>query len=196
MKSTTAVSKINPNAAAKVHLMSEQASAIKMSTVDIVERFSTNDTYDNWEQVTIDKAIDILAHKMAMLDHAQEFTSSQITKQFLQLKIGTSDREIFAVVFLNSQHRVIKYEEMFIGTIDAASVYPREIVRRALSLNAAAIIVAHNHPSGKLEASMDADRITDKIYQATKLVDIKLLDHVIVGMAGSMSYAETGKMPS
>ena len=102
--------------------------------------------------------------------------------------------EVFACLFLDNRHRVIEYEELFRGTIDGASVHPREVVRRALEHNAAALILAHNHPSGVAEPS-DADRsITRRLSEALALVDVRILDHFIVGEGEPLSLAERGLM--
>ncbi len=121
-------------------------------------------------------------------------TSSQKTKTFLQLKLAPSKREIFAVMFLDTAHRVIAYEEITVGTIDSASVYPREITRRALSLNASAVILSHNHPSATLEASQPDINMTRAIHKTLGLFNINTLDHVIVTEGGTYSFAEHGLM--
>ena len=101
-------------------------------------------------------------------------------------------REVFAALFLDNRHRVIGFEELFLGTIDGATVPPREVVKRALARNAAAVIVAHNHPSGVAEPS-DADRrITERIRESLALVDIRVLDHIVVGDIEVVSLAERG----
>ena len=100
--------------------------------------------------------------------------------------------EAFAVMFLNNQHQIIKFEVMFNGTVNSATVYPREVIKRALELNAAAIILAHNHPSGNPEQSQSDEAITQKIKDACNLVDINLLDHIIIGAKESVSLAERG----
>src|SRR5699024_8527544 len=102
------------------------------------------------------------------------------------------DREVFCVLFLDTQHRVIAFDEMFYGTLDSASVYPREVVKRALYYNAGAVILAHNHPSGDPEPS-DADRrITDRLTEALGLIDIRVLDHFVIGKEPAVSFAERG----
>ena len=113
-------------------------------------------------------------------------------KAFLRLKLADKEHEIFAVMFLTNQHQLIEYEEMFRGTIDSASVYPREIVKAALVHNAAAIIVSHNHPSGNAEPSESDKAITAKIIDACKLLDIRVLDHFIVTTTTAISFAECG----
>jgi len=97
---------------------------------------------------------------------------------------------VFSVLFLDTQHRVIRFDEMCRGAIDAASVYPREVLKSALAYNAAAVILVHNHPSGDPEPS-DADRrITERLKEALGLMDIRVIDHVVVGSEGCVSFAE------
>jgi DNA repair protein RadC len=100
--------------------------------------------------------------------------------------------EVFAVLFLDNRHRVIAFEELFRGTIDGASVHPREVVRRALALNAAAVILSHNHPSGVAEPSEADQRITTRLREALSLVDVRVLDHLVIGDGGCCSLAERG----
>lgn len=127
------------------------------------------------------------------LKYKREGTFTDVTnvKEYLALKLGAHEREVFAVMFLDSQHRLISFEEMFFGTIDAASVYPREVLKMALSHNAAAVIFAHNHPSGVPEPSQADKRITERLVEALKLVDIRVLDHIVVGES-CVSFAEKG----
>ncbi len=99
-------------------------------------------------------------------------------------------QEVFAIVFLDNRHRVIAYEELFYGTIDGASVHPREIVRKALEHNAAAVILAHNHPSGIAEPSTADERLTSRVREALGLIDVRVLDHIIVGGDTTYSFAE------
>ncbi|WP_367987863.1 DNA repair protein RadC [Vibrio sp. NTOU-M3] len=126
------------------------------------------------------------------LSRGEALTSPQQTKLYLSGLLRDRQREAFYVLFLDNQHRVIKDEVMFEGTIDAASVYPREVVKRALHLNAAALILAHNHPSGIAEPSQADRRITLRISDALALVDIRLLDHFVVGDGEIVSFAERG----
>jgi DNA repair protein RadC len=119
-------------------------------------------------------------------------TSPDVTKQYLSLHLGRLEQEIFSCLFLDNGHRIISFDHMFTGTIDGAAVYPREIVKQALGHNAAAVILVHNHPSGIAEPS-DADRnITGRIKDSLSLVDIRVLDHLVVGGAQIMSFAERG----
>lgn len=143
------------------------------------------------EDQIIEKAQLILAERMYS---TEVLSSPQVTRSFLQVKLGDYDREVFSVVFLTSQHQVIEYEEMFQGTIDGAAVYPREVVKRALEHNASAVILAHPHPSGEPSPSQADRRITERITSALSLVDIRVLDHIIVSVGGTYSFAEHGLM--
>lgn len=112
-------------------------------------------------------------------------------KSFLRLSLSQEGREVFACIFLNSQHKVIAYEHLFYGTIDTSAVYPREVVKRALELNAKAVIFAHNHPSGNPEPS-EADKIiTNRLIEALALVEVNVLDHIVIGVS-PVSFAERG----
>lgn len=114
------------------------------------------------------------------------------TRRYLSAWLRDRDREVFAALFLDSQHRVLAAEELSQGTLDAASVYPREVVKRALALGAAAVIFAHNHPSGVAEPS-SADRVlTERLKQALALVEVRVLDHFVVGEGAPTSFAERG----
>lgn len=113
-------------------------------------------------------------------------------KNYLRLKLTELEHEVFACLFLDSQHRVIQYEEMFRGTINGASVHPREVVKRALQLNAAAVIFSHNHPSGVPEPSHSDRHLTKRLQEALELVEIRVLDHVIVGSEGMVTFSERG----
>ncbi|AEF56061.1 RadC family protein [Marinomonas posidonica] len=120
------------------------------------------------------------------------FTNVDNVKAYLLSQLRHSSRERFVVLFLDSQHRLIRYQELFQGTIDSAAVYPREVVKAALTNDAAAIIIAHNHPSGICEPSQADISITDRIKRALELIDVRLLDHFIVGEGQPLSLAERG----
>ncbi len=120
------------------------------------------------------------------------FDSPEAVKQYLRLQLAPLPHEVFAVLFLDAQHRLIALEELFRGTLTQTSVYPREIVKRALALNAAALILAHNHPSGMAEPSPADELLTQALKQALALVDVRVLDHLVVGGAGAVSLAERG----
>lgn len=115
-----------------------------------------------------------------------------MTRRYLKGKLRGYAQEVFACMFLDNQHRLISYEELFFGTIDGASVHPREVVRRVLRHNAAAVIFAHNHPSGVAEPSQADRRITERLKSALALVDVRVLDHMVVGDEEVTSFAERG----
>ena len=119
-------------------------------------------------------------------------TSPAHTSQFLCARLRSRPHEVFACLFLDNRHRVISFEEMFRGTIDGASVHPREVAKRALELNAAALIAAHNHPSGVAEPSRSDRAITSRLHDALALVDVRLLDHFVIGDGEVVSFAERG----
>lgn len=119
-------------------------------------------------------------------------TSPKRTRLFLQHHLGTRAREVFCCLFLDSQHRLLRCEDLFLGTLDGAAVYPREVVVRALEYRAAAVILAHNHPSGITQPSAADRRITQRLRDALALVDVLVLDHVIVGRGSCYSFAEAG----
>ncbi len=118
--------------------------------------------------------------------------SPQAVKDYLQLQIGRRSHEVFAVVFLDAQHKLIALEEMFRGTLSQTSVYPREVVVRALHHHASAVVLAHNHPSGSVQASRADEMLTQTLKAALALVDVRVLDHVIVSPGQSLSMAEQG----
>lgn len=131
-------------------------------------------------------------HLGERLQRGDLLLNPEATRRYLVTTLGDLPHEVFCCLFLDTRHRLICYEELFQGTIDGASVHPREVVRRALHHNAAAVILAHNHPSGVAEPS-DADRrITQRLKQALNLMDIRVLDHLVVGDRTAMSFAEHG----
>jgi DNA repair protein RadC len=130
----------------------------------------------------------------AGLDRDHALTRPEDAGHFLLAQLRPHRQEVFAVLFLDNKHRVLAFEEMFRGTIDGAAVYPREVVRKALEHNAAALILAHNHPSGVAEPS-EADRaITERLSKALSLVDVRVLDHLVIGDTSWVSLAERGWM--
>jgi DNA repair protein RadC len=131
-------------------------------------------------------------HLSEELDRSEVLSNPDLTRRYLSACLRDESREVFACLFLDSQHRVICYQPLFFGTIDAASVYPREVVKACLSFHAAAVIFAHNHPSGVAEPSQADRRITDRLRDALALVDIRVLDHFVVGDGEVLSFAERG----
>ncbi len=128
----------------------------------------------------------------ASLPMGEAIRSPADTEAFLLARMRHLDHELFCCLYLDNRHRVLRFDEMFRGTIDGTSVYPREVVKEALAINAAAVILAHNHPSGVAEPSQADERITRRIKSALELVDIRLLDHLIVGDGGTTSLASRG----
>jgi DNA repair protein RadC len=120
------------------------------------------------------------------------FDSPGRVKDFLSLQLHAREHEVFAVMFLDGQHRLLVLEEMFRGTLTQTSVYPREVVKRALALNAGAVVLAHNHPSGVAEPSRADEYLTQTLKSALQLVDVRVLDHVVVGQGQVVSMAERG----
>ncbi|WP_341907042.1 DNA repair protein RadC [Polaromonas sp. YR568] len=120
------------------------------------------------------------------------FATPQAVRDYLQLQLGSRPHEIFAVLFLDSQHRLIALEELFRGTLTQTSVYPREVVVRALALNAASVVLAHNHPSGAAKPSRADEALTQTLKSALGLVDVRVLDHFVVTGSEAVSMAELG----
>jgi len=155
-------------------------------------RTKPNQSYTFHEPITahqiLDKAAEILSVQYLRND---VFINPQATKDYLSYKLGGYDKEVFAVMMLDSQHRLNEFRELFFGTIDSASVYPREVVKAVLEANAAAVIFAHNHPSGNPEPSKADKDITKRLSDALGLIDVRVLDHIVVGET-STSFAERG----
>lgn len=135
-----------------------------------------------------------LAHRHLgeTLSRGDALQNPDATRRYLSAKLREYPYEVFACLFLDTRHRVIACEELFRGTIDGASVHPREVLRRALQHNAAALILAHNHPSGVAEPSQADRRITDRLREALALIDIRVLDHIVIGDQKTVSFAERG----
>lgn len=143
-------------------------------------------------QIVMDSAIRCLD---ATLHRDKEaFHNPAEMGRYFSLKLGALEHEVFACVFLDAQHRVIEYKELFRGTLTQTSVYPRELAKESLARNAAAICVAHNHPSGLPEPSSADRSLTNALRQALALIDVRLLDHIVVGGGQSVSFAERGLM--
>ena len=120
------------------------------------------------------------------------FNTPQAVRDYLQLQLGGLHHEVFAVLFLDSQHRLIALEEMFRGTLTQTSVYPREVVKQALTLNASSVVLAHNHPSGTAQPSRADEALTQTLKAALALVDVRVLDHFVVTASQAVSMAELG----
>jgi DNA repair protein RadC len=133
-------------------------------------------------------------HLGEILARDDVFTSPQATRSYLSAQLRDLRNEAFVALFLDSKHRLIRFQVLFQGTVDGASVHPRVVVQRALELNAAALIIAHNHPSGIAEPSHADLHITQRLREALALVDIRLLDHLVVGDGAVISLAERGAL--
>ena len=142
------------------------------------------------EQQTVRTALTLLERQLR--EPGASFTSSHAVRDWLRLQLATLEHEEFTALFLDNQHRLIAHETLFTGTINHTPVHPREVVKAALKHNAAAILVAHCHPSGHAEPSEADRRITERLKQALDLVDIRLLDHLVVGGMDIVSFAERG----
>ncbi|WP_016851566.1 RadC family protein, partial [Xanthomonas citri] len=131
-------------------------------------------------------------HLMSALERGEALSDPPSVGRYFSQRLRARAYEVFAVLFLDNRHRAIAFEELFTGTIDGADIHPREVVRRALLHNAAAVIVGHNHPSGNPEPS-EADRaVTKRLLDSLELVDIRLLDHFVIGDGRPVSFAERG----
>ena len=120
------------------------------------------------------------------------FTASADVRRYLRHRLGGRPREVFGALFLDAQHRLITFKEIFLGTLDSATVHPREVLRETLALNAAAVIFVHNHPSGVAEPSASDVKITERLRHALQLIDVRVLDHVVVTAGDAVSMAERG----
>jgi DNA repair protein RadC len=137
----------------------------------------------------LEKASEIMLERLV---RQGKLSSPQDTRNYLTAQLGPKEHEVFLVLFLDNQNQLLASEEMFRGTINAASVYPREIVKAALQHNAAAVILAHNHPSGEPEPSQADRSLTERLLAALSLVDIRVLDHLVIGGSNTVSFAERG----
>jgi DNA repair protein RadC len=126
------------------------------------------------------------------LKEREVFSSPEAVKHYLQLHLARKPHEVFAVLFLDSQHRLIEMAELFRGTLTQTSVYPREVVKHALRCDAAAVVLAHNHPSGTVQPSRADEAVTQTLKAALALVDVRVLDHVIVAQGDALSMAQKG----
>ena len=140
-------------------------------------------------EVILEVARQVIDQKM---QRGEQFTSPQATKDYLQVKLAGYEHEVFAILMLDNQHRLIAYSELSRGTLDSASVHPREVVKEVLAHNAGAVILAHNHPSGHPEPSSADRSITSRLKEALALIEVRVLDHIVVGGLKTVSFAERG----
>lgn len=141
------------------------------------------------DEQLIQRALDLLAGRLHTGD---VLASPAVVRDYLRLHLGGREHEVFVVILLDSQNRVLDMLDLFRGTLTQTSVYPREVVKAALTANAGGVIFAHNHPSGLAEPSRADELLTQTLKQALALVEVKVLDHIVVGAASSISFAERG----
>lgn len=158
-------------------------------------RLQIRDAHGNYVMATESQ---ILEEAARAIDHRYPtgtfFASSDVSEAFFSAKLAWREREIFAVAFLNSQHQLLAYEELFQGSVSSVEIHPREVVYRALQLNASAVIVSHNHPSFKNEPSRADITITGRLQKALELVAVRLIDHIIVAGNETVSLAKRGQL--
>lgn len=142
------------------------------------------------EQRTIRRAMRLL--EKYQRQPSEQFLAASCTKSWLQLYLARQEREVFVVLYLDNQHRLLEHETLFLGTINHTEIHPREIVKSALRHNAAAVIIAHNHPSGVTDASKSDRAIASRIVNSLGLVEVRVLDHFIIGDGDTLSFAERG----
>ena len=142
------------------------------------------------DDALIDEAIRILESRLKVATISM--SSPNAVKDYLRLNLAMLEHEVFGVLWLDSQNRLIEYQELFRGTVNQTSVYPREVVKSALARNASACILTHNHPSGFSEPSRADELLTANLKTALAMIDCKVLDHMIVGGMSVMSFAERG----
>jgi DNA repair protein RadC len=157
------------------------------------QRFCTEPGLGATRFAELQAAVEIARRQLSEAMRAgPSLVSPRTTRDFLSARLRDLEHEVFCCLYLDKRHRLIQFEELFRGTIDGASVHPREIVKLALQRNSAAVIIAHNHPSGVAEPSQADELITQRVKEALALVDIRLLDHIIVGDGVTVSLAERG----
>ncbi len=145
--------------------------------------------YTTEEKAILDRAMSILESK---INTEKPLVSSGMTRDYLKIRLAPLEHEAFGVLFLDNQHRVLAFSVLFRGTIDGSAVYPREVIKEALQHNAAALVFAHNHPSGVSEPSAADVAITRKLRLAAQHMDIRVLDHIVISVTESVSLAERG----
>lgn len=140
--------------------------------------------------------LDVLEWAQSILEarfkRSNYLTNPSLVRGYLQAQLATEEREVFALILLDSQHRVLGFEKLFYGTIDSASVYPREVINTVLNVNPAAVIIAHNQPSGNPELGCADLALTEHLKNILALIDVQVLDHIAVGTDGCMSLVECG----
>lgn len=169
--------------------MSEQKTQLSLLETNRFHKLSAHDLNRIEQEHVISVALEILSNRY---QPGEALTSPKHTFAYLRLILAKRKNEVFGCIFLDTRHRVIKTVELFHGTIDGASVYPRVVAQKALELNAAATLFFHNHPSGVAEPSQADIRITEQLKRALDTIDVRVLDHVVIGDTQSTSMAQSG----
>ena len=146
---------------------------------------------DTSDDAVIESALKILEKRITYQTDSPALCSPKSSRDYVKLQLASYEHEVFACLWMDNRNRVINFNKLFRGTIDGASVYPREVVKAALKHNAAAVIFAHNHPSGVAEPSHADEQITKRLKEALSLIDVRVLDHLVVG-SEVISFAERG----
>lgn len=174
------------------HLLEEFGSLTRILTSPL-EEFCQHDGLGMAKYVQMRAMLELSQrHLREQLEERDVMSSSELTREYLRARLRHYPHEVFACLYLDNQHKVVRFEELFTGTIDGAAVYPREVVKRCLHHNAAAVIFAHNHPSGVAEPSHADVAITQRLKSALNTIDVRVLDHIIVGSKEVVSLAERG----
>ncbi|WP_181298940.1 DNA repair protein RadC [Pseudomonas sp. Q2-TVG4-2] len=150
------------------------------------------DAQGRYLPTSVDQILSVARQAIDQNTSGTLFTTPELAKDYLRTKLVGFEHEVFAALFLDSQHRLLEYVELFRGTIDQASVYPREVVKEALRVNAAVVIFSHNHPSGNPEPSQGDKVLTQRLKEALALMEVRTLDYIIVGGEATVSFAEQG----
>ena len=164
---------------------SEDASPYAVTRQSIAKQINARS-----EDATIKLALVILSGRLK--EPGDKFDSPRAVKEYLTLKLGTVEREVFGCMFMNTRNELVAYEELFYGTVDGAAVHPREVVKAAMRYNAASVFLFHNHPSQTTDPSEADKTITKRLNEALALIDVRVLDHLIVGGMNVLSFAEEG----
>lgn len=163
---------------------------IEHRAVRLIER---KDAHTTVRELSDDEVIDLAKSILAKrFNHRKVISSPHEVRDYLVTQLARNEQEVFACMFLDNRHRIISFDVLFYGTLDGTAVYPREVAKRALLYNAAAVIFAHNHPSGVAEPSRADEVLTTRLKEALGLIGIRVLDHIVVGGDGTVSLAERG----
>lgn len=169
------------------------AQAVAEDTPAFIMASDDPETFTTSRPVSIDDVFEFVRTRLEeRLPKEKPLENVAATRRYLLAELAREEREVFAVLFLNNRHSPLAFEKLFYGTIDACSVHVREVVKRALQLNAAAVIFAHNHPSGEVEPSRADHQITEKLNDALRNIDVRVLDHFVIGGGKTVSMAERG----